>query len=186
MNTLTRRIVWIALLTFLCAAMPLSGLAAAFAPAQLPTATPDGYVNDYAGVVNAADKAEMLAMGAALDRRTGAQIVVVTVEHFTGTDMGSYSAALFQFWGIGDKEKNNGVLIVLAVGDREIYVTVGTGLEASLSTDVLGWHLDTYAIPFFKQDRYSGGLRALYEALAKAVGALYEAPEATPLPGSSL
>ncbi len=140
---------------------------------KVPEPMPALYVNDYADVISDEAETEMLALGEALDEKTGAQIVVVTVDFFDGPDIESYANAIFDSWRMGDKTKNNGFLVVLSVGDRAIQPTVGAGLEKYLSFSALGSIADTYAIPYLAKDDYSTGLLEYYKAIVNKVASVY-------------
>ena len=127
--------------------------------------TKDFYVNDYANVLDDDTKSYILSNSAALSEKTKAQIVFVSLESLEGEDLEEYVVELFRNWGIGDKNLNNGILIFLSVEDREIKIKVGNGLEGRINDSKVGRFLDEYAIPFFKNDDWNRGLKALYSAL---------------------
>ena len=91
--------------------------------------TEEIYVADFAHMMQGEDREKMLAIGGDLDSRFGAQLVVVTVDRLDGEEIESYANRLFRAWGIGDAEKNNGVLLLIAKEDRKFRVEVGYGLE---------------------------------------------------------
>ncbi len=138
-----------------------------------PIATKDFFVNDFADVITPEDEAEMQSVGEALFRKTeqqgGAQVVVVTVKNLQGKDIREYGIELSREWGIGDKDKNNGVLLLLALEEREVSVEVGSGLEGAIpdikSDEILG----NYGIAEFQKNNYSGGLVSVYKALVNEV-----------------
>src|SRR5699024_7310000 len=68
-------------------------------------------------------------------------------------------------WGIGNREKNNGVLILLAVEDRKSRIEVGYGLEGALPDSKTGWIQDEYMLPYFSEDDYSTGILEGYKAI---------------------
>lgn len=131
------------------------------------------YVNDFADVIKSDDAAEMIALGTALEDETTAQVVATTVKWLDGMDIEEYGYQLFNKWGIGQKDKNNGVLILIAEGDREIHITVGEGLESKLPPSVTGAYIDDYAYDYLKNNDFSSGMKALYDAIAKKVGSIY-------------
>jgi uncharacterized protein len=109
-----------------------------------------------------------------LERTDSTQVVLLTVPATNGKSIAEYSIDVARANGIGQKEKNNGVLIVIAIQDRQCRIEVGTGLEGRL-TDALSWHIiKTEMIPKFKSGDYSGGARAGVEAVAKAVRGEYK------------
>ncbi len=131
-----------------------------------PEPTSDFFVNDFADVLSSSDKSEMQSTGEALYNATTAQLVVAVVDDLGGEDIDDYSINLATKWGIGQKGKDNGVLLILAVEDRKVKIEVGTGLEGALPDSKTGRILDTYGVPYFKNDNFSQGLLAVYKSLA--------------------
>ena len=99
-----------------------------------PKATSDFFVNDFAGVLSDQTKSEIMSRSAALseNEKVKAQAVVVTVKDTGGEDIADYALNLGREWGVGDKDKNNGVVILLATEQREIQISVGYGLEGAI------------------------------------------------------
>lgn len=133
------------------------------------TPTKEFYVNDFANVLKEDVKSEILSRGAELAEKTKAQVVAVAVDSTDGQEISDYALNLGRDWGIGDKEKNNGVLILLAVSDREVYIAVGYGLEGALPDSKTGRILDNYAVPYFKNDDFSQGMLSVYKAVQNEV-----------------
>lgn len=130
------------------------------------------FVNDFAGVISQQDEESMLSLGTALyknENTFGAQVVVVAVNTVNGADMADYALELGRSWGVGNKEKDNGIVILLAVEDRKIEMAVGYGLEGAIPDSKAGRFLDAYAIPYLKQDDFSKGLKELYTAIVNEV-----------------
>ena len=100
-----------------------------------------------------------------LEEKTAAQIVVATVKSLEGESVEEYANKLFRTWRIGDKEKNNGVLILISVEDRKIKIEVGYGLEGVLTDGLTGRYLDTYAVPYLKENNWNKGVNNLYNAI---------------------
>lgn len=140
---------------------------------KLPEPTNDFFVNDFASVISDEDKSELMKIGEALYSKTGAQVVVVTVDTLDGTDVSEYALELGRKWGVGDKEKNNGVVLLLAVSERKVTIQVGYGLEGRLTDGKTGRILDNYAIPYLKNDEFSMGLTETYKAIVSEVYAEY-------------
>ena len=127
------------------------------------------FVNDFAGVLSAADADEIYALGAELQEKTGAQVVAVTVPTTDGEDIRQYALKLGRRWGIGQEDEDNGVLLLLATEDRQVSIEVGYGLEGALNDAKTGRILDTYATPDFKEGDYSAGMRKAYRSLVNEV-----------------
>lgn len=157
-----------------------------FAPArveaapQVPQAPERAvYVNDFAGLLDAGTLAELSDIGATLEKETGAELVLVTVESLGGATIEDYALALFRGWGLGKKDKNNGVLLLV---DRErlqaglsgkVRIEVGYGLEGAIPDGKAGSILDYYVIPEWENGDYAGGIRLGYLALASVVAREY-------------
>ncbi len=95
--------------------------------------SPKGYVNDYAGVLNTSWVESQNNALKTLDATTGTEIAVVTIPSLGGDTIENYAVKLFQEWGIGKKGKDNGILILLAMSDREVRIEVGYGLEGTIT-----------------------------------------------------
>lgn len=127
------------------------------------------FVNDFANVISDEAETQMSAMGAALQSATKAQIVVVTVNSLEGGDLRDRAYDLATRWGIGDKELDNGVLIFLAVEDRQYSIEVGEGLTGAITNAQSGRIQDGVMTPYLKNDDYSGGMLAGYTHIAAII-----------------
>lgn len=139
------------------------------ASAATPSPTASFYVNDSAGVLSGAQEAKMLSAAEALAKQTGAQVVVLTVTSLDGKAIEEYALEIARDWGIGDKDEDNGVLILLSTGDREIRVEVGYGLEGCLPDGKTGRLIDTYAIPYYSENDFAAGTEQLFYAVLNVV-----------------
>ena len=132
-------------------------------------------VNDFAKVVDAASAAEMDRVIRALQQVSGDVIVVATVPTFAPYgDIREYAVKLFENRGrgIGETDKHNGLLILLAVSDRRVWIEVGYGLEEFITDGFAGETSRNYMSPAFREERYGEGLRA---GVARIVGRIAEA-----------
>ncbi|HET6378934.1 MAG TPA: TPM domain-containing protein, partial [Methylocella sp.] len=94
----------------------------------------------------------------ALESKSGIQLVVASVKSLEGDDIAPYANALFRAWGLGEREKNNGVLLLVAPNERRARIEVGYGLEGTL-TDALSKIIITNAmVPRFKEGDFAGGI----------------------------
>ena len=144
-------------------------LLSAAAKSKLPLPTDAFFVNDFANCLTAEDAAEMQSLGEALYKATGAQVVVVTVSSLDGEAIEDYGYDLANAWGIGEAEADSGVLLLLSTGDRQVRIEVGKGLEGCLPDGKTGRILDTYAIPYLKDNNFSKGLLEAYKILINEV-----------------
>ena len=117
---------------------------------------PVGFVNDLEGVLG--DTSELENKLSSFEEKTGIEIAVVTVEDFDGFSIERYANDLFTDWGIGKKEKDNGVLILVSVKQRKARIEVGYGLEEFLPDAFVGNILDYYMKPAFKEGSYLEGI----------------------------
>lgn len=127
------------------------------------------YVQDQAGVLSKNTRAAINAYSTALQKKTKAQIVVLTVPSLQGQSLEDYSLTVLRSWGIGDKEKNNGVLLLVAVQDRKSRIEVGYGLEGALPDGLTGRIQDQYMLPYFRSNDYDKGILNGYSALLQTV-----------------
>jgi uncharacterized protein len=125
-------------------------------PLTLPTLT--GRIVDQAHILPADTRALLEAKLSDLESKSGIQLVVATVASLEGQDIESYANQLFRSWKLGEKTKNNGVLLLIAPNDRHVRIEVGYGLEGTL-TDALGKVIIANAIaPRFKTGDFGGGV----------------------------
>lgn len=141
----------------------------AFAKTNYPKATSNFFVNDFANCITAENEQKMQALGEQLYKQTKAQVVVVTVESLEGKEIEDYSIGLAREWGIGDKDDDSGVLLLLSTGDRKIRIEVGKGLEGRLTDGKTGKIIDNYAKPYLKSNDFSQGLYESYNVLIQEV-----------------
>lgn len=167
--TMKKWLAWLVLGIYLTIA------AVAWAQPQVPPAPASSlYVQDYAGVLTNESKNRLNSLGSQIAAKTKAQVVVVTVKSLEGAALEDYSLAILREWGIGDKTLNNGVLMLVAVGDRESRIEVGYGLEGALPDAKTGRIQDEYMIPWFQQGDYNKGIVNGYMALAGEVAKEYQ------------
>jgi len=141
--------------------------------ADIPAKTSDFYVNDNAGILSAETKQIIMNNSVNLQKSTGAQIVVVTINSLDGSALEEYSLNILRTWGIGDKEKNNGVLLLISVNDSLSRIEVGYGLEGRLPDGKTGRIQDEYMLPSFKVGNYDEGLKNGYLAILQEVANEY-------------
>ena len=110
-------------------ALALAFCLAVPALAAYPDRPENQYVLDEADVLSEETEQEIIAENQDLFQETGAQIVVVAVDFLDGEDIDDYAYSLFNIWGIGSQERNNGLLLLLAIGEENYYAQAGTGIE---------------------------------------------------------
>jgi uncharacterized protein len=153
-------------------ARPLLFLFLLCAPAvraeQVKNLKPQGYVNDFAGVLNAQAKDKLTALCAEVDQKANAQISVVTVSSLEGMPVEQFTHDLFTEWGVGPKHKDRGVLILIAPNDHKYWTEVGYGLEPILPDGKVGG-FGREAVPFFRQNDFSGAMMLLTRQVAAVI-----------------
>ena len=142
---------------------------APFAHAYSSPGRPSGYVNDFANVIPAADRASLEAKLLAFENSTGDEIAVVTVSSLGGDTIENYAVQLFQEWGIGKKGKDNGILILVAPNEREARIEVGYGLEGDVTDLQSGNIIRKVMIPAFKENNYAGGISGAADAVMSII-----------------
>ena len=144
--------------------------AASFARAAEPVIpAPTGYVNDRAGVMGGwAEKTEALCRE--IERATGAQVAVLTVKTTEGMPPQQYAQRVFDRWKIGKKGKDDGVLVLVAVEDRKLWIATGYGVEGALPDGKVGEIRDRYMAPAFRQGRIGEGIHDGVSAIGAVLG----------------
>lgn len=120
--------------------------------------TLSGRVVDEAGLLSASDRAALTETLAGLEAKTTAQLVVVTLKSLQGSAVEDYGYQLGRHWQIGQKDKNNGVLLIVAPIDRIVRIEVGYGLEGTLTDALTKTIIEAAILPRFKAGDFSGGI----------------------------
>lgn len=131
------------------------------------------YVADYAGVLTDSTKQYIVAKNADLYEATGAQIAVVTMEFIGSYEIEDYAYALFNEWGIGSSDKNNGILLLLVTGAEDYWCVQGRGLERDLSSAAIGDILYDNLETDFAAARYDAGVKKTFDALYGRLEGIY-------------
>ncbi|BBB91980.1 MAG TPA: TPM domain-containing protein [Methylomusa anaerophila] len=153
-------------LTWLILGAYLALAAVAFAQPDIPPAPASSiYAQDFAGVLSGETKSRINSLGSQLAAKTKAQVVVVTVKSLEGAALEDYALGILRQWGVGDKTLNNGVVMLVAVSDRQSRIEVGYGLEGALPDAKTGRIQDEYMIPHFQRGDYDQGILNGYQAL---------------------
>jgi uncharacterized protein len=121
---------------------------------------PTGFVNDFENVFLTAEKYFLDSMIAGYEAKTTVQIAVITVDTTMTSlvEFDNYILRILKKWGVGQKEKNNGIVIGISRGYRKIRVENGYGIEKMLSNDETKAIIDTAFIPSFKNGHYFEGV----------------------------
>ncbi len=141
--------------------------------------SPQGYVTDFAGIISEPVEKELEAKLSALEKSDSTQIAVVTVSSLEEDVIENYAVELFSEWGIGKKDIDNGVLLLVAPHERKVRIEVGYGLEGALTDLESHQIINTIMLPAFKNGEYDRGIQEGVFGIVESVHGEYVAP-ATP------
>jgi uncharacterized protein len=130
--------------------------------------TARGYVNDFAGVLDARTAEEIAVYCGNVERSTGAQFAVAIVKSLEGDTVEDAGVKIFEQWGVGGKEKDEGLLLLLSIEDRKNRVEVGYGLEPIIPDGAAGDVLRSVR-PILRQGDYGGAIMAAVQQLGQRV-----------------
>ena len=139
---------------------------------------PATLVTDVAGVLTPEQKQALENKLVAIDDSSSNQIAVVIIPSLDGYPKEEYATKLFRDWGIGNKKTNNGVLLLIAVNDREIRIEVGYGLEGAIPDITALNIIDNDIKPAFKAGNYYEGIDQATDNIAKAAVGEYKVAKA--------
>ncbi len=127
---------------------------------------PTGFLNDFAHVLSATDSSAINTKLTAFNKSTGIEMAVVTIPTLGDETIESYATKLFEEWGIGGKEKDTGLLMLIAPNDRTARIEVGYGLEGTVTDLQAGNIVRNVMIPAFKNGDYAGGIDKSVDVLS--------------------
>ncbi len=138
--------------------------------------SPPELVNDYTKTLTAQQEAALEAKLVQYDDSTSNQIAVVIVESTDNYSIEDAAIELGRKWGVGNKEFNNGIVVLVAKGDRKVTIQAGYGLEGAISDLIDKSIIDNEITPNFKQGNYYRGLDEATDNIIKAAEGRYKAP----------
>jgi len=141
------------------------------APAPLPT--PLGLVSDFAGVIDDATEARLTRRIQELKQKTGAEIAVVTLATTQPDPVPERAVRLAEAWKPGDRDKDNGVLFLVSVQDRELFIATGYGIEGALPDGLVGEICDRTIVPKFRAGDVPAGIEAGVDRMAAIIAREY-------------
>ncbi|OIO54903.1 hypothetical protein AUJ46_02155 [Candidatus Peregrinibacteria bacterium CG1_02_54_53] len=153
--------------------MAVFGLAQGASALDVPAN--DGYVTDTAGVLSAAEQSDLEETLRVYQQETSNQIAILIVNSLEGEPIADAAVQVGRKWGVGTKENDNGILILVAYTDREIFLATGYGLEGAVPDIVTKGIIEEEILPEFRDGDYAGGLKAGIAALEKHIGGEYTA-----------
>ncbi len=135
----------------------------------------DGFVTDTSGKLSAEQKNQLEQTLQAYATETSNEIAVLMVNTLDGEDISEVGVEVGRKWGVGTQENDNGILILIALEDREVTIQTGYGLEGAVPDLVAKGIIDTDIIPAFREADYYGGISAAIDSLKKHIGGEYTA-----------
>jgi uncharacterized protein len=137
-------------------------------------------VHDEAKVLSPGFVSQLEQLLKAHEDSTSNQIAVLIVPSLNGEVLEEYTLRVSEAWKLGQGEKDNGVLLFIAISDRKARIEVGEGLEGPLPDAICNQIIRNELAPYFRQDNYEGGVLASANAIIKAIAGEYQA-DATPV-----
>src|SRR6478735_1776190 len=136
---------------------------------------PDRYFNDYAGVVSKEAAVRFNEQLAQFDRETSDQVVVAVFPKMeSDSDIADYTQRVAQAWGVGQKERRNGVVLFVFIQDRKMFIQVGYGLEGALPDATAFDITERHIKPLFRASNYEAGLATGIDLICKAIRGEYK------------
>lgn len=148
--------------------LPLAGLAHAASEPKFPPLT--GRVVDQAGILSEATEAKLTRALEDFERDTKRQMVVVTVPDLQGFPIEDFGYRLGRAWGIGEKGKNTGAILLVAPKQREVRIEVGYGLEGELTDAKSRQIIEQTILPHFRASDFNAGVTTGTLAILRALG----------------
>ena len=130
---------------------------------------PYGYINDYTNTLseNWINQTEQLVQN--VEKETSCEIAVAVINDLEGSSIEEYAVSLFDKWGIGKKDKDNGVLLLMALKDRKLRIEVGYGLEGVITDLQAKVIIDDVIVPRFSSNKYESGIYNGIVAIANII-----------------
>ncbi len=138
---------------------------------------PPKLVNDYAEMLTIEQEHALEAKLVAYNDSTSSQVTVVTIGSLNGYDIAEYALALGRKWGVGGKQYNNGIIVLVSREDRKARIEVGPGLEGAIPDITAKSIIDNAIVPNFRNDNYYRGLDQTTDLIIKAAAGEYKAPQ---------
>ncbi len=138
---------------------------------------PVGYVNDFAEILSPTFRQSLETDLAEFEKETTVEIAVVTINSLEGNSLEDYAVRLFEDWKIGKKEKDNGLLLLIAKEERQIRIEVGYGLEPIITDGRAGRIIREQMRDAFREEDYDQGVRSAIEKIQGYIRSGEPAPE---------
>jgi uncharacterized protein len=132
-------------------------------------------VNDYVGVLSAEESTALESKLVAYNDSTSTQLAIVIIESLEGYEVSDYATRLGEAWGVGQKEKDNGVMILVAIADKKITIQTGYGMEGVLPDAICKRIIENEIKPSFKKSKFYEGIDNASTAIFKFAAGEYKA-----------
>jgi Beta-propeller domains of methanol dehydrogenase type len=129
------------------------------------------FVNDYTGTLDSGGKSSIEDLCVKVESETNAEIAVAIVSDLQGITIEEYAASLFEKWGVGKADKDNGVLLLVSMQEKKVKIEVGYGLEGAITDLEAGNIINDIIVPGFKQGDYNAGV---YNGVYAIAGEIYK------------
>lgn len=136
-----------------------------------------GRVNDYASMLSPETAQKLDTILSELENSDSTQVVVLTIPSLEGEVIEEFSIKVAEAWKIGQKNLDNGAILLISKNDRKLRIEVGRGLEGKLTDLISGRIISSEIIPKFKEGNFNGGIEAGINAVVSVVRGEYSAPE---------
>jgi len=141
-----------------------------------PAPNPPRLVNDFTGILSPDQREALERKLVEFDDSSSNQIAVIIVTSTNGEDPGDYATRIGRAWGVGNKQFNNGVVLLIAKDDRKVFIAPGTGLESALPDITCKEIIETEIVPNFRQNDFYRGIDEGTDAIIKATRGEYQPP----------
>jgi len=128
-----------------------------------------GHVNDYGNVLSSSEERRLENYLTSFEAASTVQIALLTIKSLQGENLEDYSMRVADAWKLGNKEKDNGVLLLVSMQDKKLRLEVGYGLESSLTDAKSGYIIRNYIVPGFKSGSYYNGIAAGMDAVTGVI-----------------
>ena len=157
-------------------------LALALAPNAFAFTVPqaDGFVTDVAGILTAEEERSLEIDLQNYRGETSTEFGILIINSLEGETIADLAVEVGREWGVGSKEHDNGLLLLIAIEDRKLFIATGYGLEGAVPDLAAKQIIEREIVPLFKNGNYYGGITAGVEALKLQIGGEYEALNETP------
>lgn len=132
-------------------------------------------VNDYVGVLTSEESNALEKKLVAYNDSTSTQLAIVIVQSLEGYEVSDYATRLAEAWGVGQKDKDNGVMLLVAIADKKITIQTGYGLEGVLPDAICKRIIENEIKPAFKKSNFYGGIDNASTAIFKFAAGEYKA-----------